>query len=401
MKSKAIADNQRLSDARLPGQALRRWVGFALGLALEGLLTQRVRGENHVDYKYEDYSEESGRIHVRTHGILFEVEATSAVSVHGEAVFDAISGATPTGGPPPSGSRRVPLATMDDERSAGNLQVPVKWGGRHTTTPQFAYSLESDYESVGLSLNHTIDFNDKNTTLALGFAWTYDTIMPEFWFGDKEYKNSGDILVGVTQLLGPKTILTANLTLGAANGYMNDPYKGVRFDDYPDPNTLFREKRPGYRDKQIGYLSLTHFVTPLKGSAELTYRFYHDSYGIASHTVGLGWFQKIGKNIVVSPMFRFADQSAAAFYGVRFAGDASLPPDDPFYVPIPEHYSADYRLSAMQTFTYGLSATWRIKDRVSLDVAYKRYDMLGKDNVTAKDAYPNANVFSGGVRVWF
>ena len=55
----------------------------------------------------------------------------------------------------------------------------------------------------------------------------------------------------------------------------------------------------------------------------------------------------------------------------------------------------------MQTFTYGLSATWKIKDRVSLDFAYKRYDMTGKDNVTAKDAYPNANVFSGGVRVWF
>ena len=120
-----------------------------------------------------------------------------------------------------------------------------------------------------------------------------------------------------------------------------------------------------------------------------------------SHTVSLSWFQKLGKHVVVSPMFRFADQSEADFYGVRFPGDASLPPDDPFYVPIPDHYSADYRLSAMQTFTYGLSATWKIKDRVSLDVAYKRYDMFGKDNVTSKDAYPNANVFSGGVRVWF
>jgi len=385
--------------SRLP--LIKRWLGVFIGVSLQALLAQRVRGENHADYKYEDYREESGRIHVRTHGVLAEFEVSPAVSVHGELVFDAISGATPTGGPAPTGSKRVPVATMDDERTAGNLQVPVKWGGRHTTTPQLAYSLEGDYESVGFSLNHTIDFNDKNTTLALGFAYTYDTIMPDFWFGDKEYKNSGDVLIGVTQLLGPKTILTANLTLGAANGYMNDPYKGVRFDDYPDPNTLFREKRPGYRDKQIGYLALTHFVTPLKGSAELVYRFYHDSYNVASHTMALTWYQKLGKHIVVAPTFRFVDQTAASFYGVRFAGDASLPSDDPFYVPIPKHYSADYRLSAMQTFTYGLSATWKIKDRVSLDFAYKRYDMIGKDNATAKDAYPNANVFSGGVRVWF
>lgn len=379
---------------------LLRPVGLLVSLCLQALLAQRVRGENHVDYKYEDYAEESGRIHVRTHGALFEIEATPSVSVHGEAVFDAISGATPTGGPPQPGSKRVPLAKMDDERTAGNLQVPVRWG-RNTTTPQFAYSLESDYESVGLSLNHTIDFNDKNTTLALGFAYTYDTIMPEFWFGDKEYKNSGDLLVGLTQLLGPNTFVTANLTLGAANGYMNDPYKGVRFDDYPDPNTLYREKRPGFRDKQIGYFALNHFFQRLHGSAELGYRLYHDSYGIVSHTVSLSWFQKIGRNVVISPTFRFSDQSAAAFYGTHFAGDATLPPDDPFYVPIPHHFSADYRLSAMQTFTYGLSATWKIKDRVSLDVAYKRYDMVGKDNATPADAYPNANVFSGGIRIWF
>jgi hypothetical protein len=196
-------------------------------------------------------------------------------------------------------------------------------------------------------------------------------------------------------------VFTANLTVGAANGFMNDPYKGVRFDDYPDPNTLVREKRPGYRDKQIGYFALTQFFTKLKGSAELGYRLYHDSYGIVSHTASLSWFQKLGKQVVLSPMFRFSDQSEAAFYGVRFPGDATLPPDDPFYVPIPKHYSADYRLSTMQTFTYGLSATWKIKDKVSLDVAYKRYDMLGKDNITSKDAYPNANVFSGGLRLWF
>jgi len=379
--------------------ALGRWLGIVLGVGMQTWIAHRARGENHVDYKYEDYAEESGRIHVRTHGALFEIEATSTISVHGEAVFDAISGATPTGGPPRPGGRRVPLATMDDERTAGNLQVPLRWG-RHTTTPQFAYSLESDYESVGLSLNHAIDFNDKNTTLALGFAYTYDTIMPEFWFGDREFKNSADVLVGVTQLLGPRTIFTANLTLGAANGYLNDPYKGVRFDDYPDPDTLFREKRPGYRDKQIGYFALTHFVTPLKGSAELAYRFFHDSYGIASHTVSLNWFQKLGKHVVVSPMFRFYDQSAAAFYGVRFPGDASLPPGDPDYVPVPRHYSADYRLSAMRTITYGLSATWKIKDRVSLDVAYKRYNMFGKD-ATPRDAYTDANIFSGGFRVWF
>ena len=189
--------------------------------------------------------------------------------------------------------------------------------------------------------------------------------------------------------------------MGTAHGYLSDPYKGFRFTDYPDLATLFREKRPDNRSKQIGYFSLTHFVTPLKGSAELSYRLYHDSYGILSHTVTLSWFQKLGKHVVVSPMFRFVDQSEANFYAVQLPGDALLPPDDPFYIPIPRHYSSDYRLSALQTFTYGISAMVKIKDRVTLDLEYQRYVMSGKDSVTSASAYPNANTFSAGFRIWF
>jgi hypothetical protein len=385
----------------LPGARLsRRWIVVWITVGLQALLAQRLRGENHFDYRYDDYQENAERIHVRTHSAFLELLVNASVTLNAQFVYDAISGATPTGGPPPAGSNQVPLAQMDDGRWAGNINSPIRWG-RHTTTPQFAYSLESDYESAGLSVNHAIDFNDKNTTLALGLAYAYDTIMPAFWFGDREYKNSVDGLVGVTQLLGPKTILTANLTVGSARGYLSDPYKRFRFTDYPDPTTLFPEMRPEDRTKQIGFFSLTRFVTPLNGSAELSYRLYHDSYGILSHTVSLSWFQKLGKHLVVSPMFRFMNQSEADFYAVQLPGDPQLPPSDPFYVPIPDHYSSDYRLSALQTFTYGISATLKIQDRVSLDLSYLRYEMVGKDNVTSASAYPNANTVSGGFRIWF
>jgi hypothetical protein len=390
----------RRASLRADARPLRRWIFLWVAVGLQTLLAQRLRGENHFDYRYDDYQENSDRIHVRTHSAFLELPINSAVSLNAQFVYDAISGATPTGGPPPAGSNQVPLARMDDARWAGNIDSPIR-RGRNTTTPQFAYSLESDYESVGLSLKHTVDFNDKNTTLVLGLACAHDTIMPAFWFGDREHKNSVDGLVGLTQLLGPRTIFTANLTVGSARGYLSDPYKRFRFTDYPDPTTLFPEMRPEDRTKQIGFFSLTHFVTPLNGSAELSYRLYHDSYGILSHTVSLSWFQKLGKHLVVSPMFRFMNQSEADFYAVQLPGDPQLPPGDPFYVPIPDHYSSDYRLSALQTFTCGISATLKIKERVSLDLSYQRYEMVGRDNVTSASAYPNANTISGGFRIWF
>ncbi len=379
----------------------RRSLTVPIALAVPLLLALRLRGESHFDYRFDNYQEEANRIHVRTHSAQLELPVGSSVLLNAELVYDAISGATPTGGPPPDGSRKVPMAHLTDERTAGNIQSAIRWG-RNTTTPQFAYSLENDYESVGLSLNHSIDFNEKNTTLALGVAYTYDTIMPEFWLGDKDYKNGGDAFVGLTQLLGPKTVLTANLTVGTAHGYLSDPYKRVRFFDYPEPAVLFSEKRPNDRTKEIGLVSLTQFFTPLDASAELSYRLYHDSYGIVSHTLGLSWFQKIGKHVVLSPLFRFADQSAAKFYATQFPGDPTLPPDDPFLLHhVPNHYSSDYRLSALQTFTYGLSAMIKIEERYALDLSYQRYEMIGRDNVTAASAYPNANTFSIGFRIWF
>jgi hypothetical protein len=187
-----------------------------------------------------------------------------------------------------------------------------------------------------------------------------------------------------------------NLTLGYSDGYLADPYKRVRFDGYPDPTATFAEKRPGYKFRQIGYFALTQFIEPLNSSVELSYRLYHDSFNITAHTAGLGYYQRIGKHFIVAPMFRYYVQSAADFYGARFAGDPS-DPDSP--VPVPNYYSADYRLSEMESFTYGVQITCIIKDRVYLDLAYKRYEMIGLDNATSSSAYPTANIITGGLRI--
>jgi Protein of unknown function (DUF3570) len=404
LRAMKISLQERRDDGK--GEKKRRsrrsWA-LLLAAGLPVALAQRIRAESHLDYRYFDYGEEGDRIRVQTHSAYFEWEALSSLSLSGEFVYDAISGASPTGAPPPAGSRQVPLAYLEDVRTAGNLSAGIHWGGNQTTTPQFAYSLENDYESVGLSLNHAIDLNQKNTTLTLGLAYTYDQIFPSFWNGDRDYKNSGEALIGLTQLLGPKTIFNLTFTYGLSRGYLADPYKSFRFSDYPLPDVTFPEKRPDRREKEVGYLSLTQFVTPLNGSAELTYRIYHDFYGILSHTAGLSWFQKVGAHVIISPMFRFMSQTAADFYAVQLPGDPTVPPDDPFgpMVPIPASYSADYRLSALQTFTYGLDASVKIKDRLSLDFGYKRYEMVGQDHRTSSSAYPKANIFSAGFSFWF
>ncbi len=370
----------------------------------------RARAEDQVGFRFETYKENGGRIGVETDSMLFELYPKSWLTLQGEGVYDAISGFTPTGAPPPStinfipdqngnppagsASTSVPLSHMEDERWAGSLGATFSYK-QQRITPQFSYSEESDYVSRGAALNYAVDFNDKNTTLNLGWSHDWDRVLPNGFLHTEESKQSDDILVGVNQLLGPKTVLTVNFTYGHASGYLNDQYKGVLFDNEPqgDPSSpaLEPENRPGERDRYIGYVSVTRAVAEFNASAELSYRLSHDSYGITANTVQFAWFQKLGKHVVLSPMVRYYRQNAADFYATRF----------PDYDTRPAHYSADYRLSEFESFAVGLSLNWKIRDWLSVDAAYQRYAMSGLDGVTSQTAYPSANVFTIGARVWF
>ena len=436
------------------------------------LLTKTIRSfgqEDDAQYRKEFYREDNHRMSVDTDTGYFDMGLGSHVRLQGQVVFDAISGATPTGAPPPaqwryadfnyfynsafnglllsplyayntnnyilyqSGlfpsfqaytnyiaqtypqigqqasnnaassyqsltnapnyrSSHVPLTTLTDHRRAFSLSLPVTFG-IHTITPQFSMSQESDYHSLGIALNYALALNQKNTTLNAGIAHTPDRVRDdiEVW----ESKVSDDFIIGVTQLLSPKSYITLDFTYGIENGYLADPYRSVMF-LFPDPQTgsdpvLSTEVRPRRRTKEIPYISYTQFIDPLDGSLELGYRYFHDSYEISAHTLEATWHQKIGKHLVLSPGIRYYYQNAAFFYNVIFQDFANAP----------QYYSSDYRLSNMETFTYTLNLDYRIAKHFAVDVGYQRYIMRGLDGITSQSAYPSANVYNVGGRILF
>jgi hypothetical protein len=415
-----MAENGEVERQARPGTNGGSWrrrvasCGLAVGLYL--LQLQVADGEDHLDYRFAYYQEENGRIRVGTQSWMVEKKVTPWLTLQGEMVYDAISGATPTGAPPGADihnpfpfplpgqdNKNVPTAYMSDERWAGVLNAPLTFGPHHIT-PQFSYSTEHDYTSYGAALNYSLDLNQKNTSLNLGWAHDWDTIYPYkgTYIYSPQSKNADDLLIGINQLLGPKTVLTLNFTFRDARGYLADPYRGVLFSDYIqfDLNNpvLFPEKRPDHRHAYIGYVSLTQYVKPLRASVEGSYRLYVDTYDIVAHTVDLRWHQNIGKHVMISPMFRYYEQEAASFYATQFPGN---PADSSNPTPIPPYYSADYRLSHMQTFTYGVAVSVKVINQVSVDFSYERYAMYGLDHVTSPSAYPKANIFTVGARLWF
>ena len=236
-------------------------------------------------------------------------------------LIDGISGASQTPGVVPHNT--IPLANSHDIRRGGDIAVGLTFGPNRLM-PEFSYSQENDYISWAGGLNYSLELNDKNTVISAGWSHAYDRLLPTpfSYLNGRAIKNTDDFLLGVTQIVGPETVVSANGTISHAEGYLNDPYRSVVFDESPlNPNAqvqLQGEKRPAVRDSQSLFLSATQAVKPLNASVEASYRFYHDSYGIVANTVGVDWFQKIGQAAVVSPSFRYYRQSPRIFTASNF-----------------------------------------------------------------------------------
>ena len=374
-------------------------------LAVAGLLVllepRVVQAETTVAYKYQDYRETGGRVGVQVNSALIETSLGPAARLRLTGVVDTIAGATPTGQEPATPGGAVPLAQMDDERKAWTADYTHQFP-RIAVTFGAAGSRESDYVSDGLSLNTVTDFLDKNVELLAGVGVTDDSLRV-FHQADWAGKRGTEALVGLTRLFGPRTKAGLNLSWGRSTGYLNDPYKIITKRTQLLPGIFlpltFRENRPAEREKRVLFASLNHAVPSARGALESSYRLYDDTFGLTSHTLAVAWFQRLGADFILVPSVRLYRQTAADFYRVTLTDTPIVPsnsprPDGPFY-------SADYRLAAFRSLTWGLKAVWTPDPRLRLELGYERYGMTGRDGVTSASAFPDADIVTAGITcVW-
>lgn len=381
---------------------LRRFPPLQLALLLGAwffLPARSSRAEGSVSYKYADYRESNDRIEVRSHYGLVEQTIGPDMRVRLNGVIDTIAGATPTGQPPETPGGPVPLSTLHDRRKAWGAEF-FRQFPRVGTTLGVANSRESDYVSTGWSLSTVTDFNQKNTQLLLGIAGTDDEIKV-FYQTARAGKETVDLIAGVTQVLDPHTSVTLNLGYGHSRGFHADPYRLIQkhvevFPGVVLPRT-FGENRPDERDKWTLYAALQRAFPAARGTAELNYRLFDDSFGTTAHTLELAWFQEVGARLIVRPACRYYQQTAADFYRIDLDGTDIVPasrpdPDGPFF-------SADYRVSAFRSYTYGVKLIATLSDRWQLDASVERYEMRGRDSVTSPSVYPRALLVNLGLRL--
>ncbi len=363
------------------------------------IVSKRSLAEDNVSAKWQDYSEDNGRIRVVSKYIGVEKQVTESVRLNVHAVNDAITGATPSGSPDEDGN--VPLSEMHDERNS--VVTDVVWEhGTHSESFEYSRSKESDFLSIGYAYTHTSEFNKRNTRLSLGVSYVDDEIFAVF-MPEMETKSSKDFFVGVSQVLDPNTIFTANLSYGSSTGYLSDPYKSILQNTEIIPGFFlpltYMENRPSEKNKKILFLNTKHYFPKLHGSADISYRYFKDSWDLDSHTLSLEWYQKIGEKLILIPKLRLYRQSAANIYQINL-NEADFTPSDTPDGSGP-NYSADYRLAALESTGYGIKLLYKPTERFSLDVDLERYEMSGRDSVTPADAFPDADVLTLGLTFKF
>ena len=362
------------------------------------------------DYSFQFYDEGSDRIRTDSHYVRGRIDLDDKTTFRFQWLRDAISGASPTGALP--GSAQPFLAELEDVRTAV-LGAVARRFGEHLIEFEISKSIEEDYRSLGYALKDVWEFNDKNTAVTFGVNYLDDDVaVPTLGVRDK---HSFDLFTGINQTIDKNTAVTAGLTLGWSDGYLNDPYKAVQRTDIvslPDGlggtieipvDNLYPENRPDNRFRQVLTLGGRHYFEGAHGAMDALYRFSHDDYGINSHTVQIEWRQEIGAKLEVTPFFRYYRQSAADFYVRSLDGlPIETPPNDPDGSGI--HYSADYRLSRFDAVSGGLRLRYKFNDTFSASATYERYEMTGRGGDAQRApaaAYIDADIWTVGISADF
>lgn len=241
-------------------------------------------------------------------------------------------------------------------RYLDNGAIGITLGGSH----------ENDYDALNGSIDAERHFKDNLTTLAGGLSYSGDELDPTQQQGFVRIlaadKRSRSAFVSISQIVNQNNLVQTGISVTRLTGYLSDPYK-------------LNDKRPGDRTQYAWTTAWRHFIPAANAALQADYRFYHDDFGIDSHTLDLAWHQNIGSDWQLVPGVRYYSQRAADFFTQQlvFAPFAAQP-----------YQSTDFRLSNYGAWSGSLKVQWNIEaftvsasaERYGADADFASYDGL-------------------------
>jgi hypothetical protein len=184
----------------------------------------------------------------------------------------------------------------------------------------FTNSEENDYTAETFNLGLSQDIFGDLTTVSLGYSLGNDTVGRR---GDASFSEETE---RQHYRLGISQILTRNLMLGFSfetitdEGFLNNPYRQVRYLDPTTPQgySYERELYPRTRTSDAGSLRM-RFYMPYRAALHAEYRQYGDTWDVQADTFEIGYTHPIELGWTFEGRFRSYSQTKADFYADLFA----------------------------------------------------------------------------------
>jgi len=315
---------------------LRRSTLTVLLLVLSSLSGAGVLPDDRADVLYHLYN--GGGVEIDGPSILVRKKVGKSVSVVGNYYVDMVSSA--------SIDVVTTASPYSEERKQWSLGMDYLHGNSIMRV-NYVSSTESDYDAETLSFSVSQDMFGDLTTLTLGYALGNDRVRrsDDPTFGRDLDKQT--YRVGLTQILSKSLISTLNFETITEEGFLNNPYRSVRYADSGSAlgYSFEPERYPNTRTSNAIALRARYFL-PYRAALEGEYRFFTDTWGIDGHTAALTYIHPWG-DFTFTGKLRYHTQTGADFYSDLFPRSEAT-----------NFRGRDKEISSLQSYTYTLKASY-------------------------------------------
>lgn len=280
-----------------------RRLTIAIALCAFSAAHAGVLPDDRTDVLYHLY--DGGGVEIDGPSILVRKKAGKSLSFVGNYYVDMVSSA--------SIDVITTASPYTEERTQWSLGMDYLHGN---TTMRVGYTVsdESDFDAETVNFSVSQDMFGDLTTLTLSYALGDDLVRRS---DDPTFESPLDRQIygiGVTQILTRNLISSLNFETITEEGYLNNPYRSVRYFDSGSAlgYSFEPELYPNTRTSNALGIRVRYFL-PYRAAVEGEYRFFTDTWEIEGHTVSLSYIHP-WREWTFTGKFRYHDQTGAHFY---------------------------------------------------------------------------------------
>ena len=241
--------------------------------------------DDRADVLYHNY--DGGGITIQGPSVLVRKKVGDSLSFSASYYEDLISSA--------SIDVKLSASPYHETRKQEGFSVDYLHG-KTIYTAGYIHSREPDYSSNTAYYSISQSMFGDLTTVSFGYRRGWDDVFRDIKNVDGVIQNDPTFhrqadhrgyTLSVSQILTRNAILDLNFEAITDQGYLQSPYRKIRYFDPTVPGkqfTLADQIYPGTRTSTAASADLKYYL-PFRAAVTGQYRFYNDTWGITGHTV--------------------------------------------------------------------------------------------------------------------